>query len=184
MITEKAMLGDALDAIRSGKFRLEIFNAWRDPSLGIDIVDRENLVDVIEYGNAYVNAGGGALLDILIGSGTSTADQAATFFSNARAAIGVGDSATAVAAGQTDLQAATNKLRVAMNATFPSRAAQVMTWRATFGTSQANWQWNESGLFNSATAGTATMLCRALVGSPFTKTSALSIDAIYTITVP
>jgi len=175
---------DLMDIIRGGKFRLEIFNAWRDVCQGRDIVDRENPVDIIEYDNAYVNVGGAALLDILIGSGTSTADQANTFFSNARAAIGVGDSATAVAAGQTDLQAATNKLRVAMNATFPSRASQVMTWRVTFSTAQANWQWNETALFNTTTAATGSMLCRALVVSPFTKTSALAIDALYTVTVP
>lgn len=182
MIREKQILGELMDVIRNGKFRLELYKAYRDGK--VDVVDRENPVDIIEYGNAYVNSGGQALLEILMGNGTATADQANTFFQNSRAAIGVGDSATAVNATQTDLVAASNKLRKAMNATFPSRASQVTTWRSTFGTSEANWQWNESGLFNSVTAATGTMLCRALVGSPFTKTSALSIDAIYTITVP
>jgi hypothetical protein len=177
--TEK-QLGDALlESIRNGKFRFEIFRAYREGDFD---VREDEPFDVVESGNAYVNTGGAALLDILTGSGTGTAGQANTFFNNGNAYIGVGDSAAAVAASQTDLQAATNKLRKAMNATFPSRAAQVMTWRSTFATTDANWQWNESALFNASSA--QTMLCRALVGSPFTKTSALSIDAIYTITVP
>ena len=76
-----------------------------------------------------------------------------TAFNNANAYLGVGDSATAFAATQTDLQAATNKLRKAMDATFPTIAANVVTVQSTFGTSDANWTWNEFGTFNAAAAG-------------------------------
>lgn len=79
---------------------------------------------------------------------------AVTAFSNANAHIGVGDSATAFAAGQTDLVAATNKMRKAMDGGYPSGAANVQTFRATFATGDANWAWNEWGIFNAAAAGT------------------------------
>lgn len=77
-----------------------------------------------------------------------------TFFNNANAHIGVGDSSTAFAAGQTDLQAASNKLRKAMDATYPSGGSNVITFRSTFGTSDANFTWSEWGIFNASSAGT------------------------------
>ena len=79
--------------------------------------------------------------------------EAFTAFNNANARIGVGDSSIAFAAGQTDLQAPANKLRKAMDATYPQRAANVLTFRATFGTAEANFAWNEWGVFNAAAAG-------------------------------
>ncbi len=130
--------------------------------------------EVIEKENSYTNAGGALLLDLLIGAGGTT-------FANANAYLGSGDSSTAFAASQTDLQAATNKIRKAMDATFPSRSGQVMTFKATFGTSDANWVWNEIALFNASTAGT--MLCRS-VANYGTKTSAASWQLSYTLTVP
>jgi hypothetical protein len=98
-------------------------------------------------GNMLVNAGIALLEDLLIGAG-------GTVFSNANARLGVGDSATAAAAGQTDLQAATNKLRKAMDATFPSRSAQTLTFQASFTGAEANFAWNEWAIFNAAAAGT------------------------------
>lgn len=79
---------------------------------------------------------------------------AVTAFNNANAHIGVGDSTTAFAAGQTDLQAASNKLRKAMDATYPSGGSNVITFRSTFGTSEANFAWDEWGVFNAASSGT------------------------------
>lgn len=77
-----------------------------------------------------------------------------TAFNNANAYLGVGDSTTAFAAAQTDLQAATNKLRKAMDATYPQRSANVVTLQSTFGSSEANYVWNEFGTFNASSAGT------------------------------
>lgn len=94
---------------------------------------------------------------------------APTQFNNANTFIGVGDSTAVFAAGQTDLQAATNKLRKAMDATYPTVATNVVTARATFGTADANFAWNEWGVFNASTAGT--MLSRK-VEALGTKTSA------------
>jgi len=77
-----------------------------------------------------------------------------TAFNNANAYLGVGDSSTAFAAAQTDLQAASNKLRKAMDATYPQQAANVITLQATFASGDANWVWNEFGTFNASSAGT------------------------------
>lgn len=105
---------------------------------------------------------------------------AVTAFNNANAHIGVGDSSTAYAAGQTDLQAATNKLRKAMDATYPTGGANVITFRATFATGDANFAWNEWGIFNASSAGT--MLSRK-VESLGTKTSAQTWQFTTTLTV-
>jgi hypothetical protein len=77
-----------------------------------------------------------------------------TFFDNSNAYLGVGDSTTAFAASQTNLQAATNKVRKAMEASYPQRAGNVLTYRSLFGTSDANFDWQEWGVFNHASAGT------------------------------
>jgi hypothetical protein len=124
-------------------------------------------------GNILVNTGIALLEDLLIGAG-------GTAFSNANAYLGVGDSSTAASASQTDLQASTNKLRVAMDSTFPSRASQTLTFKSTFGSSQANFAWNEFGVFNASTAGT--MLNRA-VSSLGTKASGSTWVFTVTITI-
>ena len=109
----------------------------------------------------------------------STIGAAVTDFNNANTYLGVGDSATAFAAGQVDLQAATNKLRKAMDATYPSGAANVITFRSTFGTGDANWAWNEWGTFNGASGGT--MLNRK-VESLGTKTNTQTWQFTTTLT--
>jgi hypothetical protein len=127
-------------------------------------------------GNLLMGGGVSCMWQTLIGNGTVTAGQALTYFSNAQAAVGVGDSSTAAAVTQTDLQAATNKLRVAMDATFPTHtdgtgaANQTITFKGTFTTGQANFSWQEVGIFNSTTAGTGRMLNR-LVQNFGTKAS-------------
>lgn len=124
-------------------------------------------------GNLLVNAGINLLEDLLIGAG-------GTVYSNANAYIGVGDSTTAAAATQTDLQAASNKVRQAMDTGYPTRASQVLTFRATFGTSQANFSIQECAVFNASTAGT--MLNRK-VADLGTKTSASTLQLTITITI-
>lgn len=107
-------------------------------------------------------------------------DGTGTLFDNTNAYIGVGDSSAAFAASQTDLQAATNKLRKGMEATYPQRAANVLTLRSLFGTGDANWAWNEWATFNHASTGT--MLQRK-VESLGTKTSAQSWQLTVTLTL-
>lgn len=119
------------------------------------------------------NAGRDVIAAMIIGEST-------TDFTNANANIGVGDSITAFAVTQTDLQAATNKLRKAMDATYPTRSGNVLTFRSTFTTAEANFAWQEWAVFNAATAGT--MLNRK-VESLGTKASTQSWQITVTNTV-
>jgi hypothetical protein len=143
---------------------------------------------IVQEGNLLMYGGASCLWETLIGNGTSTADQTLTYFSNARAAIGVGDSTTAAAATQTDLQASSNKLRKAMDATYPSHSdgttsgAASISFRSTFGTSDANFAWQEWGVFNSATAATGRMLNRK-VESNGTKASGSTWTFTVTLTL-
>jgi len=114
---------------------------------------------------ALVNLARDMSADAVIGGSTYTK------FNTANAHLGVGDSSTVFDVSQTDLQAASNKLRKAMDATYPSRSGNVVTYRATFGTSEANFAWNEVGVFNGVSGGQ--MLSR-LVAALGTKTSSAS----------
>lgn len=132
-----------------------------------------------ESHNALVAGGLGLMMDLLIGAG-------GTVYSNANAFLGVGDSSTANSGGppptNTDLASVSNKLRKAMDATYPSRATNVLTFRSTFATTDANYIWNEWGIFNAASAGT--MLNRATpAGGLGTKTSASAWQLTATITI-
>lgn len=130
---------------------------------------------VVVPGNLLTYGGASNLIECLIGNGTGTGSLDLTYFNNGNAYLGVGDSSSAVAATQTDLQAATNKLRKAMEATYPQHtdgttsAAASVVWKSSFSTVQANYAWNEIALFNASTGGR--MLNRKLV-SLGTKTSA------------
>lgn len=106
--------------------------------------------------------------------------EAVTAFDNSNAYLGVGDSTTAFAAGQTDLQAATNKLRKAMDSTYPQRSTNVLTFRSTFATGDANFAWEEWAVFNASSSGT--MMSRK-VESLGTKTSAQSWQLTAAITI-
>jgi hypothetical protein len=101
-----------------------------------------------------------------------TGIAAPTLFDNTNAKLGVGDSLTAVAETQTDLQAATNKLRKAMSATYPSIEGSPndhkLDLRADFISGEAEFTWNEAATFNAAAAGD--MFNRGLFSpSPGTK---------------
>lgn len=141
-----------------GRFKIEAFDLN-----GI-------LVKTLESRNLAVNVGIQLLEDLLIGAGGTAYNLANSF-------IGAGDGNTAPAASQTNLQG-TNKLRKA--ATSVSRTDETLTWVATFGTGEANFDWEELGIFNHVSAGT--MLCRSLVPGPFTKTSSLTVTVTYTFT--
>lgn len=80
-------------------------------------------------------------------------DSTTTKFDNTNARIAVGDSTTAFSAAHTDLQAATNKMRKAMDAGYPTIAGNVITFRSTFVGADANWAWNEWGVCNAASGG-------------------------------
>lgn len=108
---------------------------------------------------ALTTAGINYLAQAAIGQGV--------IFNNANAKIGVGDGTTAFAVSQTDLQG-TNKVRKGMDADYPTSNPPVATFRATFNPSEANFAWNEWGIFNASTGGV--MLSR-VVESNGTKQS-------------
>lgn len=108
---------------------------------------------------ALTTAGINYLAQAAIGQGV--------IFNNANAKIGVGDGTAAFAVSQTDLQG-TNKVRKGMDADYPTSNPPVATFRATFNPSEANFAWNEWGIFNASTGGV--MLSR-VVESNGTKQS-------------
>lgn len=94
---------------------------------------------VEDAGNLVTTAGLNRLTALIIGA----AGQALTATA---VRLGVGNSTTAAAVGQTDLQAsagAGNRQFYIMDATYPQQANGVMTFRATFATGDANFVWNE-----------------------------------------
>jgi hypothetical protein len=101
-------------------------------------------------GNLLTTSGANALWTALTGG-------ALTAFNNANAHVGVGDGNGSVptpSAADTDLTAPTNKLRKAMDATYPSVATNQVTFKATFGSGEANFAWREWGVFNASSGGT------------------------------
>lgn len=110
--------------------------------------------EVVEVdGNMIVTTGLGNLTNRFIGGGGDP-------FSNSQGFVGVGDSSTAAAAGQTDLQAASNKYYNTLDASNPTRTTTTNTNDtvqaiSTFGTSVANFAWNEWAWFTT-TGGTIT----------------------------
>lgn len=124
-------------------------------------------------GNLLTNAGIDRMLDLTFGLGATQA------FDATHLRIGVGDSSTAAAASQTDLQAATNKQWKTIDSR--ARSAETVTIIATFGTSQANFAWAEWAMDQGTADGTtvtAPMLNRK-VASMGTKAS----GAVWVFTV-
>lgn len=124
---------------------------------------------------AITNAGAILAAQCLMNDSASAA-----FLNSTNAHLGVGDSATAFSASQTDLQAASNKTRKAMEAGYPTRSSGALTLRSLFGTAEANYAWAEWGSFNASTAGT--MFTRK-VEALGTKTSAQSWQLTATLTL-
>ena len=108
---------------------------------------------------ALTTAGLNFLSQAAIGQGT--------VFNNINARLGVGNGTTAFAVGQTDLQGS-SKFRKAMDSGYPSIAAPVVTFKSTFAQSEANFPWNEWGIFNAATGG---VMLNRVVESNGTKQS-------------
>lgn len=100
---------------------------------------------------ALTTAGVKHLTQALIGQGTP--------FNEANAYIGVGNGDGAFAANQVDLQG-TNKFRKRVDTGYPEVNATSLVFKATFSANEANFAWNEWGLFNAASDGV--MLNRAV----------------------
>jgi hypothetical protein len=94
-------------------------------------------------GNLLLNEGIAVMHNLMFSTG-------GTKWDNTNARIGVGDDNTAADPTDTGLQAAVNKLWKAMEATYPTYAAQVTTFRSVFGSSEANYAWEEFTVVNAA----------------------------------
>lgn len=108
---------------------------------------------------ALTAAGINYLAQAAIGQGTA--------FNSSNARLGVGDGNAAFAVTQTDLQG-TNKLRKGMDAGFPTVEPPIVTFKSTFAPDEANFAWNEWGVFNAATGG---VMLNRVVESNGTKQS-------------
>lgn len=95
--------------------------------------------------NVLANVGIQILEDKLIGAGS------AQVYDNAHARMAVGTGSGAGAATDTDATF-TNPVWKAMDATYPSRSGQVVTFQATWGSGDANQAWNEWGIDNGSVA--------------------------------
>ena len=182
-ITRSAFDGD-IDQYRARYGKAEGEARFFAEHQAVETIEKEH--NLLMYG------GVSCLWECLIGNGTTTAGQNLTYFNHAQAAIGVGDSSTAAAATQTNLQAGTNGYRQACDSGYPSHtdgttsSANTITFQATVGTSNANFAWQEWAVFNSVGSGSppsgGRMLNRA-VTSLGTKTSAASWQFTVTITI-
>lgn len=124
---------------------------------------------------AITNAGAILAAQCLMNDSATSA-----FLNGTNAHLGVGDTNTAFSAAHTDLQAASNKVRKAMESGYPTRSSGALTFRSLFGTSEANFAWAEWGVFNASSAGT--MFSRK-VESLGTKTNTQSWQLTATITL-
>jgi hypothetical protein len=111
--------------IEAYRDREEEFHRLHQP---YEVIERE--------GNVLLNTGIDEIWDLVTGISSDC-------FNNANAQIGVGDSSTAADASQTDLQAATNKTYKGMESGYPTSTTQKVTFKASFGDSDANYTWNE-----------------------------------------
>jgi hypothetical protein len=104
-------------------------------------------------GNLLLNEGIQLVINLtMIASGLVSNQTATNYWSNTNSYIGVGDSTTAEAATQTDLSAATNHFYKVMNATYPSRSNQTVSFQSDFTTAEANYVWNEWSVSAGATS--------------------------------
>ncbi len=138
--------------------------AWVARESGLDVPDGDTLLarvapyETVEVaGNLLTTAGLQRLTNLLIGAG-------GTALTNTTARLGVGNSATAAAVGQTDLQAAAgaaNRYFMPMDATYPTAVNGVVTLKSTFATGDGNFVWAEWG----SDIGTATVTAGATVNA-------------------
>lgn len=101
------------------------------------------------------NAGVVVLEDLLAGIGSPVA------YDHTHARIGVGDGNGTIpttTAADTSLTASTNKLFVGMVTSYPQQSGTSLTYQASFGTSSANFPWNEWAIDNGASSGPAILL--------------------------
>lgn len=102
-------------------------------------------------GNSLLTAGLARITSLITGAGGNA-------FNNTNGYAGVGDSTTATTVGMTALQAATNHYYRPMDASNPTSSNGVISANVTFGTTEANYAWQEWvwGVGNAAPSAGAT----------------------------
>lgn len=111
------------------------------PDLGIQVVDA----------NVLCNAGIQRMLDLLIAAGGQALDST-------HSRVGVSDTSGSPAAADTDLfgsAGSTHRQFKTMNATYPSRASQTVTWQSDFTSLEADFHWQDWGIDAGTANGTA-----------------------------
>lgn len=172
-----------------GASRLQFFDAARstrtlgglglstDESAAVERLERKYGALSFDSGferNLTVTAGKDLILDRLFGFGSPP---------GAVNSVGVGTDSTAAAAGQTKLNpTVTGSVFLQAADGGASRTAEVASIQATIATGNGNFAIAEGGLFNGTTNGTSLMLCRIVYGSPFTKSSSVTLVASWTYT--
>lgn len=139
-------------------------------------------------GNMLLNGGASLLWECAIGNGT-TSTASAKHYLNSKAALGVSTSLTAASSFQKALQGTAKKIK-ALSAGFPthttgstsSTAAKVI-FKSTFTTTEANFAWNEWGVFNRITTGAVQRMLNRKVGALLTKTSAATASLTVTLSL-
>ena len=142
--------------------------------LRVVLTDENGVVKHDEtYKNAIVNSGLAFIAQSLL---KTTTDSPARMTH-----MGIGDSNTAVAAAQTDLQAGANKVRVALTSSTTGTgtvANDTVQYVATFPAGTGTFTVQEAGIFNAGAAGT--MLNRALIG-PIAKGASDSLTITWNV---
>jgi len=157
--------------------QIEKKSVWRLRKFACDAdVAANRPYEVLEFqGNLMLNEGINELWTILCSAG-------GTKFDSTNAYLGVGDSSAAENATQTGLQATTNKLYKGMMATYPTYGtSQKATWKASFGSAEANFAWNEFTVANG-NSDAAKNLNRK-VSAQGTKTSGQTWELTFEITL-
>jgi len=144
---------------------------WHSASTHAAGLPPDEVVEVPD--NLLVNEGILVLLNLLTGTGAETVFGTGSY-------IGVGDGTTAAAVGDIDL-AGSNKDYQAMETGYPTVAAQTVTWRAIWGSTEGNFAWQEWTVANG-NSGSSKNLNRK-VASLGTKGSGSSWTLTVTITV-
>lgn len=130
-----------------------------------------------------VQAGRNAIAAFIVSTGVGTG--IARPYNSTGAYFMVGNSTAAHATNQAFMQGASTTMK-AMDATYPQRSTNSLDFRATFSTGEANFAWNEWGIWNSTstTDANANLLNRKVEDPSLgTKTSAQSWQITATITV-
>ena len=126
--------GEIAKLLRGGAKVEDVINCYPEAFINQEMIK----------GNIALDEGLHLLAEIITGIDTTTPKWDS---SNAR--IGVGDSDTAEQATQTGLLG-TNKTFKSMDTNYPTVTDQTAEWRATFGSDEANYHWQEYTVVNAS----------------------------------